>query len=200
VAREHVSGCAIGGTVAIDLALDHPERVERLVLISCEAYENYPPGLPGRLAALSARLPGGLVMMRRALMLGPVRRLPITFGWMSKRGIPDELMDRWLAPLGRGEIRRDLRKYAGDSRRGRRDMLAATPTLDSFTGPVLIAWAAEDRLMPPVHARRLAQAFPNSTLVEIADSYTLSPIDQPGALAQALRQFIPIDEVARTSG
>jgi pimeloyl-ACP methyl ester carboxylesterase len=35
-------------------------RVGRLVLASCETYDNYPPGLPGRVAALAARLPGGL--------------------------------------------------------------------------------------------------------------------------------------------
>jgi pimeloyl-ACP methyl ester carboxylesterase len=31
------------------------DRVDRLVLVSCEAFENYPPGIPGRLAALSAK-------------------------------------------------------------------------------------------------------------------------------------------------
>jgi pimeloyl-ACP methyl ester carboxylesterase len=32
-------------------------RVGRLVLASCETYDNYPPGLPGRVAALAARPP-----------------------------------------------------------------------------------------------------------------------------------------------
>jgi hypothetical protein len=30
------------------------ERVERLVLVSCEAFDNYPPGIPGWVAARSA--------------------------------------------------------------------------------------------------------------------------------------------------
>jgi pimeloyl-ACP methyl ester carboxylesterase len=167
------------------------DRVGRLVLISCEAFENYPPGIPGRLAWLSAKLPGGLAMMRRTLMFRPARRLPITFGRMTKRGVPDQLMDDWLRPLARREIRRDLAKYAGDARRGRRDMLAATPALASFERPVLVAWAAEDRLMPPVHGKRLADAFPNAQLVEIPDSYTLVPIDQPQQLAAELRRFVP---------
>jgi pimeloyl-ACP methyl ester carboxylesterase len=33
VKRAHVIGCSMGGTVAIDIALEHPERVEKLVLI-----------------------------------------------------------------------------------------------------------------------------------------------------------------------
>lgn len=166
------------------------ERVGRLVLVSCEAFGNYPPGLAGRMAARSAELPGGLALMAQALRLRPLRRLPATFGWMSKRGLPDELLDDWLRPLRRPEIRRDLRKYAGDTRRGKRDLLAATDALPSFGRPVLIVWAAEDRLMPPEHGRRLAHLFPDSRLVEITDSYTLVPEDQPAQLAAQMRTFI----------
>jgi pimeloyl-ACP methyl ester carboxylesterase len=166
------------------------ERVGRLVLVSCEAFDNYPPGLPGRMAALSAKLPGGLAIMARALRFRPLRELPIALGWMSKRGIPDEIVNEWLRPLTRPEIRRDLRKYARDTKRGRRDLLAATETLPSFQQPVLVVWASEDRVMPPEHGGRLAQLFPDSRLVEIPDSYTLVPEDQPAALASHLRRFI----------
>jgi pimeloyl-ACP methyl ester carboxylesterase len=44
--------------------------------------------------------------------------------------------------------------------------------------------------MPPEHGRRLADAFPNSRLVEIADSFTLVPEDQPALLTRHLREFI----------
>jgi pimeloyl-ACP methyl ester carboxylesterase len=175
-------------------------RVERLVLVSCEAFENYPPGIPGRLAWISAKVPGGIAMMRRTLQIRSARRLPITFGRMSKRGVPDELMDDWLRPLARSEIRRDLAKYAGDARRGRRDMLAATPALASFERPVLVAWAAEDRIMPTAHGRRLADAFPAGSLVEIPGSYTLVPIDQPERLADELRQFVAGRQPAQAGG
>ena len=165
------------------------DRVGRLALIACEAFENYPPGIPGRLASLSARMPGGIAMMRRALLVRRLRELPITFGRMSKHGVPDALMREWLSPLARREIRRDLAKYAGDARQGRRDMLAATPSLSTFERPVLVVWAPEDRMMRPPLGARLAAAFPNARLVEVFDSYTLIPIDQPEALAAALREF-----------
>src|SRR5262249_15045377 len=113
------------------------DRVARLALIACEAFENYPPGIPGRLAAVSARMPGGIAMMRRALLVRRLRELPITFGQMSKHGVPDGLMRSWLTPLARREIQRDLAKYAGDAWQGRRDMLAATPALSTFERPVL---------------------------------------------------------------
>jgi pimeloyl-ACP methyl ester carboxylesterase len=164
-------------------------RVGRLALIACEAFENYPPGIPGRLAWLSARMPGGIAMMRRALLVRRLRELPITFGRMSKHGVPDALMRDWLSPLARPEIRRDLAKYAGDARQGRRDMLAATPSLSTFERPVLVVWAPQDRMMLPALGARLAAAFPDARLVEVFDSYTLVPIDQPKALAAALRAF-----------
>jgi pimeloyl-ACP methyl ester carboxylesterase len=165
-------------------------RVERLALVSCEAFDNYPPGLPGWVAARTAELPGASAVMAHALRVHRLRRLPIALGWLSKRGVPDDVVDGWLRPLRRREIRRDFRKYAADTRRGRRDLLAATETLSSFDRPVLIVWATEDRIMPPAHGRRLAELFPNSRLIEVPDSYTLIPEDQPALLAAHLRAFI----------
>jgi pimeloyl-ACP methyl ester carboxylesterase len=44
------------------------ERVGKLVLVSCETDGNYPPGLAGYAAWLSAKLPGGTAMTRRLLL------------------------------------------------------------------------------------------------------------------------------------
>ncbi len=44
--------------------------------------------------------------------------------------------------------------------------------------------------MSPEHGRRLAELLPHGQLIEIADSYTLIPLDQPGELARAIRQFV----------
>ena len=166
-------------------------RVGRLALASCETYDNYPPGLPGRVAALAARLPGGLAAVLKPLRIKALRRLPMTFGLMSKRPLPEELGDQWLEPaLTNAAIRRDLRKYAGDTRQGRRQLVKANPRLSGFAKPVLVVWAAEDKVMPAAAGRRLAASFPNSRFIEIPDSRTLIPIDQPRALAGAIATFI----------
>jgi pimeloyl-ACP methyl ester carboxylesterase len=166
-------------------------RVGRLVLASCETYDNYPPGLPGRVAALAARLPGGLAAVLKPLRFKALRRLPMTFGLMSKRPLPEELGDQWLEPaLTNAAIRRDLRKYAGDTRQGRRQLVKANSRLAGFAKPVLVVWAAEDKVMPAAAGRRLAASFPNSRFIEIPDSRTLIPIDQPRALAGAIATFV----------
>jgi pimeloyl-ACP methyl ester carboxylesterase len=165
------------------------DRVSALVLASCETEGNYPPGLAGRAAVISAKVPGGLSLMRRTLLTPWLRRLPPVYGQMSKRGVPDELMREWLEPLRQPEIRRDLRKYIGDVSRGRRDMAAATPALARFERPVLVVWDRDGSMMPNDEGRKLASDFADARLVEIADSYTLIPIDQPLELAAAIREF-----------
>ena len=90
----------------------------------------------------------------------------------------------------RKEIRRDPRKYAGDTRRGRQELLAANPKLGQFQKPVLVAWAAEDRVMPLAAGRRLADSFPNSRFIEIPDSRTLISMDQPHVRAEAIVRFV----------
>jgi pimeloyl-ACP methyl ester carboxylesterase len=165
------------------------ERVGGLVLVSCETAGNYPPGMAGYAAWLSAKVPGGLTMMRQVLLRSRLRQLPMIFGQMSKRGIPDDLIGDWMGPLRRPEIRRDLRKYAGAAMGGKRDLAAASEALGSFGRPVLVVWDAEGKMMPNEEGRRLANSFPNSRHVELTDCYTLIPLDQPQALAREIRAF-----------
>jgi len=165
------------------------ERVARLVICSCEAFDNYPPGLPGHAIWLAAKLPGGISAALAPLRLRVFRRLPLTFGWMSKRPVPDDVMDAWLRPaLTQGAIRRDLRKYAGSVRKS--EFVESTEGLRAFDRPALVVWATEDRVMPPAHGRRLAELLPRAQLVEISDSYTLIPEDQPAKLAAHIREFL----------
>jgi pimeloyl-ACP methyl ester carboxylesterase len=172
------------------LADERARRIGRLVLSSCEAFDNYPPGLPGRNLVRMARVPGGVYLSLQLLRLRPLRRLPMTWGWMSKRPVPPEVMDAWLRPaLTQREIRRDLLKYLR-AVPSTAELLERAEGLRSFGRPVLVAWASEDRVMPPEHGRRLASLFPDARLVEIPDSYTLIPEDQPSALAQAIHQFV----------
>ncbi len=166
------------------------ERVGRLVLVSCETAGNYPPGIGGAAAWISAKLPGGIAMMRRTLLTPWLRRLPIVYGQMSKRGVPEQLMRSWLEPLARPEIRRDLAKYAGEAWRGRRAMREASAGLAGFKRPVLVVWDREGKMMPNAEGRRLADSFPDSRLVELDDCFTLIPLDQPRPLAGAIRDFL----------
>jgi pimeloyl-ACP methyl ester carboxylesterase len=168
-------------------------RIGRLALCSCEAFDNVPPKGAARLLPYIARVPGGITAAVIPFRFDRLRRLPITYGPLSRRPVPREVMDRWFAPvLEQREIRRDLRKYVLDAPQARRELLAAAGALRAFKRPALVAWASEDRLMPREHGRRLAELLPQGRLVEIADSYTLIPEDQPLTLATHLRELLAL--------
>ena len=183
-----------GGALVQLLMCDGAPRVGRVVLASCDAFDNFPPGLTGRTLVLAGKLPPrmfGLFMQQ--MRLRPLRRLPLAFGWLTRHG--DAATARWMRPvLEQPAIRRDavrtLRAAGADTRL----LVSAAECLPGFDRPVLIVWAREDRVMPPEHGRRLAGLLPDARLAEIEDSYTLIPLDQPARLAQVIREF------ASTSG
>lgn len=179
-----------GGALAQLIVNQDPTKIARLVLISCEAFDNIPPGLTGRTVALIGRLPPRLFgLFMQQLRLKPVRRLPLTFGWLTKRG--DETVKAWVRPvLGDQQIRRDAVRLSRLAMSDRQLMETAAAALPRFERPALVIWAKDDRVMPPEHGRRLAGLLPRADLIEIDDSYTLIPLDQPAQLARALGAFV----------
>jgi pimeloyl-ACP methyl ester carboxylesterase len=91
--------------------------------------------------------------------------------------------------LKQHEIRRDTVRVLRTVAAERSLMLEAAECLPGFDRPALVVWASQDRVMPPEHGRRLAALLPQGRLVEIPDSYTLIPLDQPARLAQVIRDF-----------
>jgi pimeloyl-ACP methyl ester carboxylesterase len=167
------------------------ERISRTALCACEAFDNVPPKGAAKALPYVARIPGGLSAALLPFRFDRLRRLPMTYGPLSKRPVPREVMDGWFGPVcSNPEIRRDLRKYVVSSAQGRRDLMAGAERLRSFAGPALVAWASEDRLMPREHGGRLAELLPQGRLVEIPDSYTLIPEDQPSLLASHIRELM----------
>jgi pimeloyl-ACP methyl ester carboxylesterase len=98
--------------------------------------------------------------------------------------------------LKQREIRRDtvrmLRAVFADTNL----QIDVAERLPTFDRPALVVWASEDRVMPVEHGRRLAELLPGGRLIEVADSYTLLPLDQPVQLAAVIREFTPV--AART--
>ena len=176
-----------GGALTQMLAVERPERIGRIVLTPCDCFDNFFPPLFKPLQ-YAARAPGALNGLIQPLRIRPLRRLPIAFGRLTKRPVPAEVGDGWLRPfLSSREIRRDTARFlrAIDAK----DTLEAAERLSSFDRPVLLAWASEDRVFPPEHARRLAEILPHARIAEIPDSYSFVPEDQPERLAELILEF-----------
>ncbi len=178
-----------GGAIAQLVIANGAVRVGQVVLASCEAFDNIPPGLTGRTLALASKLSPRLFgLFMQQMRLRPLRRLPLAFGWLTKRG--DAATARWVRPvMEQPEIRRDavraLRAVMADTR----VLIDAAQRLPRFDRPALVVWASHDRVMPPKHGRRLTDLLPQGRLIEVDDSYTLIPLDQPTRFAQIIRKF-----------
>jgi pimeloyl-ACP methyl ester carboxylesterase len=177
-----------GGAIAQVLVTERPERVDRLVLTPCDAFENFLPKMFRPLVA-AASVPGGLVAALAPMRVRAARRIPLAYGGLTKRRIPHEITDRWVRPaITDAAVRRDTARFlrAIDPE----ITLAAAERLHRFTGPSLVAWAREDRFFPLDHGRRLATLLPNARFMEIADSRTFVPEDQPERLAELIQQLL----------
>lgn len=177
-----------GGAITQILLTRHPERIGRVVLTPCDAFERFFPPVFAFLPHL-ARVPLLVWLLTQTLRVRALHRLPFTFGWLSKRPLPRELVDSFLEPSRRDPaIRRDLRRFTKSVHR--RHTLAAAAELHRFDRPVLLAWAPEDRLFPLALARRIADALPDARIETIEDALTFVPQDQPRVLADLVVNFL----------
>jgi pimeloyl-ACP methyl ester carboxylesterase len=181
-----------GGAITQLVATRHPERVGRIVLTPCDAFENFPPPMFRPLQWL-ARVPGAMSLVARSMRIDALRRSPMAYGFLAKSRIPDEILDAWLRPSreDRG-VARDLAKLL----RGihPRYTLEAAQRLPEFEGPALIAWAPEDKFFARKYADRLAERLRDVRVVDIPDSYTFVPEDQPARLAELIAEFAALDK------
>ncbi len=184
-----------GGALCQIVVTTYPERIERLVLTDCDAFDNFPPKmfLPLKWGAY---VPGFLFELSQMMRFQVVRHSPLAFGWVSKRRIEKEVMDAYLKPvISSRSIRRDLGKMLkGISTKYTQE---AAKKLTDFHKPVLLAWATEDRFFKFEHAERLSRIIPNAQLEAIEDSLTFVPEDQPERLAQLIDSFMQKHQATR---
>jgi pimeloyl-ACP methyl ester carboxylesterase len=176
-----------GGAISQITAANHPERIGRLVLTNCDAFENFlPPAF--RPMQWAARVPPVLNGLLQGMRFAPMRRLPNAFGWLIKRDFDGAPTREWVEPfLTNRAIRRDTVKVL----RGidPRYTLEAAEKLRDFDRPTMLAWAVEDRFFKISFAERLAETIRGATLERIEDSYTFVSEDQPERLAELIARF-----------
>jgi pimeloyl-ACP methyl ester carboxylesterase len=187
--RATLVGNDTGGAICQLVATAHPDRVERLVLTPCDAYENFLPPF-FRPLQYAARVPGLLSAAVQGTRLRAIRHGPLGFGLLIKRRpIDAELTEGWVRPfLADRGVRRDTAAFLRSI--SPRYTLEAAERLRDFERPALIAWAPEDRFFKLRYAERLAETIPDCRLERIEDSLAFVPIDQPQRLAELIADFM----------
>ena len=172
-----------GGGICQFLIDAHPDRIGRLVLTNCDAFDKFPPFPFNAIFALM-RSPVTVRPMMVSMRPRVLRHSPLGFGLLA-RNLDPALTASWLAPC-----RTDSR-IAGDFAAlaraiGRTDLTRVAPHLHRFTKPVTVVWGMRDRCFTPELGRRLAGLFPNATMIKVADAATFVALDNPGVVSDAI--------------
>ncbi|HTI77275.1 MAG TPA: alpha/beta hydrolase [Mycobacterium sp.] len=164
------------------------KRVARLVICPSEAFDNFPPGFPGKVAWLASRNTLTVSLAMRQLKIGWLRRQWLMFGQMAKKPVPQDIVDQWMAAgLADRRIRQDLVKYCR-TKFVKADLIRATKGLADFGGDVLVLWS-HNPVMPDDHATQLAD-LTGATLRYVDDANVLVMLDQPEQTAREIGAFL----------
>jgi pimeloyl-ACP methyl ester carboxylesterase len=184
-------GHSLGGGIAMQFAHQFPERTDRLALIGSG-------GLGRQLTPMlrAATLPGANAVVAmlahspeavtRRVVRGAATVAPGFLARPDARPVAQDL--RRLTDRGR---RRTFVRTARHVIDWRGQTVSATESLALLTDlPVLLAWGADDRVIPPYHHRAVASLLTRPHLVEIAGAGHYPHISAPDQLLPALRTFL----------
>ncbi len=176
-------GSDTGGGLCQLVVDAYPDRIGRLVLTNCDAFDKCPP-FPFDVAFKLLRGPISIRALATALRVRALRHSPLGFGLLVNQPDPD-LTAGWLRPCQRDpHICRDLARLLRQVEST--DLTDVATRLPRFTKPVTVIWGQQDRSFTPDLGRRLAGLFSNGNLIEVPVGKTFLALDNPGLVIDAI--------------
>jgi len=183
--RAHVTGNSLGGRVALELGLAHPERVDRLVLLCpALAWRRERPWVP--LLRLTRPELGLVQLAPRTVVEGIVRRVipDAEKGWTAA-GV-DEFLRAYLTPAGRAAFYAAARHIYLDEPNGERGFW---PRLAGLQPPSLFVWGVHDRLVPLAFSRHVREALPSAQQLPLECGH-VPQIERSAETHAAMAEFL----------
>ena len=182
VPRAVVAGNSFGGQLAWQFALDHPQRVERLVLVDAAGYPRNATSIPigFRLAQIPALAPLMANLLPRLMIEASIRNV---YGDPSK--VSDELIDRYYELTLRAGNREALRQRFIQAEAGQ-----GFTRIAELKVPTLIIWGGRDELIPPDNAERFKRDIQGSRLVLFDDLGHVPQEEDPARTVAVLMGFL----------
>ncbi|MBE3111201.1 MAG: alpha/beta fold hydrolase [Acidobacteria bacterium] len=178
--RASVLGHSLGGAIAMRLALDFPERVDRLILASSASDSEM------RRCLRSSRLVRPLLPVVAAFTVQNqrFRRMSLRSSCYDPAFVTPEMIEGYLAPT---RVKGHLRALGSLMVDRRKD-----PPLDlsTISQPALIIWGAADRWLPASHAERIRALIPDSRVALIQNAGHLVLEEQPEDAAREIIDFL----------
>jgi pimeloyl-ACP methyl ester carboxylesterase len=164
VDKAHVLGISLGGIIAQTLAIEHPSRVDRLVLVSCA--NHFWPYLTD-MTRLLAKLLGGISLSAYQRTVELLGTAPEYFDAHQDR-VEQKISAARQSRISRSSVLRQLRCLAVSEVR---------PEDYRIEAPTLVLAGEYDVLVPHCYARRMAQEIPGSVF-EIVAGCGHNPLDE----------------------
>lgn len=182
--RFFLAGSSMGGNVAWQYALAHPERVEGLILVSASGWEDTRPEAQEALAFRLLRSPIGRYLMQLDSTRLVRNGLEASF---YDATLVDEAMVTRYSELARAPGHRDIILQMSTGRR-----VHATPEMLAplAATPVLVLHGDTDRIVPSEHGPQFANAIQGSTLVMYENTGHIPQEEIPDRSAADVRAFI----------
>lgn len=182
VEKAIIMGHSMGGFIAQALALDFPQKVEKLILCSTNfGGPRHVPVTSEAMKVLTNVTADPLTRFRNGLAVSTAP------GW-AERNL--EVVEEWVAWRAANPI--EPAAYQAQLAIG----LGLLPEAAAFENrlgviqvPTLILFGAHDKVVPPQNAALLAEKIPNSTVVIFPDAGHFFPVEIPEAAAQAVIGF-----------
>jgi pimeloyl-ACP methyl ester carboxylesterase len=180
VGRAHVMGHSMGGAVALTLAADHPELVQRLVVVDPLVYPFDAP-LKAKLVLYPFVGPLIFKQLYGRSMFRAYFRDEVFGGGAHDIARVDEHYERFNTPASRESAYATLRAI--------QDTRSLVARLGRVRMPTLVVWGRDDRIFPVAHASRLAKDLSDARLEVLPAGH--SPGEEiPSAFLGVVQEFL----------
>ena len=184
IERAHVVGASLGGLIAQELVLTHPEMVDRLVLVCTTS--NGPRSVRPSLWSL---IPILYKLRRTGDPAADTRRAFEVFAhprWLEEN--PDEVDEYVVWRVDHSQPR-----YAFKRQRGAIRGFDREDRLGTITAPTLIVHGDSDRVVPSANAHLLGELIPGSRVVILEQAGHACTFDQRDGFNAAVLEFLAAD-------
>ena len=178
VARASLVGHSMGGRLAWTFAALHPERTDRLVLVSPDGFASpelgydQVPHIPLMMRALPYVLPA------------PMLRASLAPAYADPAMVTDALLARTRDMMLAPGVRRAI-----VARMGQQVLANPVPLLARIQAPTLLLWGERDRMIPFANSADYLRALPHATLAALPGVGHIPQEEAPGSV-RLVREFL----------
>lgn len=181
--RFTIVGNSMGGGIAWQYALAHPEKVSGLVLVDAAGWPDETLKKPPLAFQILMSKPGRWYLQRMETV--PITKGALAADFHNPALATDAFTKRWVevqrAP-GHRQILMSMRPSAAS--------VATKDKLSKLTVPTLILWGRDDHLIAPASAEKFKDAIAGSELVFYPDAGHLPQWEQPDRTATDIGSFV----------